>query len=179
VIFCRGCGLDLVEVRVAVGPGAEKALAARASAPDGLAKRRRDRLRRIGIDGTEDALTLEEKAIEVNSRALMGFLVGGGFSILSYFIYMSPPIGGAFWMLPVAFAIFFLSAATARVTQARSLRQLARRNAASLPAPADGYSKPARSIYETDELPAQPQSVTDATTRHLGPGVPLRDEQAE
>src|SRR5688500_244766 len=110
VIFCRGCGLDLVEVRVAVGPGAAKALAARSGIAERLAERRNRRLRRMGVQGTEDALSLEEKAIEVNSRALMGFLVGGGFSIVSYFIYMSPPIGGVFWMFPVAFAIFFLSA---------------------------------------------------------------------
>lgn len=167
VIFCRGCGLDLVEVRVAVGPGAEKALAARSSMSDRLSERRNRRLRRIGVDGTEDALTLEEKAIEVNSRALMGFLVGGGFSIVSYFIYMSPPIGGVFWMFPVAFAIFFLSAATARLVQARSLRALARReNPTALPGSKEHYTPPYRTRFETNDL-ERPPSVTDDTTRHL------------
>jgi hypothetical protein len=167
VIFCRGCGLDLVEVRVAVGPGAEQALAARSRVSDRLAERRQSRLRRIGVDGTEDALTLEEKAIEVNSRALMGFLVGGGFSIVSYFIYMSPPIGGVIWMFPVAFAIFFLSAATARLVQARSLRALARReNPPSLTGSKEEYTPPYRTRFETNDL-EHPPSVTDATTRHL------------
>lgn len=168
VIFCRGCGLDLVEVRVAIGPGAPNALAARSNVRDKLAERRQRRLRRIGIDGSEEALTLEEKAIELKSRALIGLLVGSGFSVLAYSIYNAPPIGGVFWMIPVAFAIFFLSTAAARFTQAASLASLASRNRSreALPEARETFIKPARSIYETDEL-AHPPSVTDATTRHL------------
>lgn len=173
VIFCRSCGLDLVEVRVAIAPVAQTAVSVRPRASDRIAERRQRRLRRIGVDGTEDALTLEEKAIELNSRALMGLLIGGGFSVLSYVIYGAPPIGGVFWMIPVAFAIFFLSTAVARFSQASALRRLAARSAApaALPERDDRYIKPARSLYETDGL-AQPHSVTDATTRHLS-----RDER--
>ena len=106
VIFCRGCGLDLVEVRVAIVPSG--AHPARGFVERSVARQNR-RLRRYGIDGTEDSLTLEEKAIELNSRGLLGLLLGGGFSVFSYFIYSAPPIGGIFWMLPVAFSIFFFS----------------------------------------------------------------------
>lgn len=173
VIFCRGCGLDLVEVRVAIGPGAGKALAAKSNWADQLSERQHRRMMRRGMVGDESPLTLEEKAIAIQSRALMGTLVGGGFAVLSYFIYLSPPVGGIFWMFPVAFAIFFLGASIGRFAQASALKKLARRHAAELPAPrsAQEYQKPARSIYETDELPAQPHSITDPTTRHLGKKV--------
>lgn len=169
VIFCRGCGLDLVEVRVAVGPGAEQALAARGTFAERVAEgqRRRQMRRLTRAHGGETPLTLEARAIELRSRGVMGGLTGIGFGVLSYFVYQAPPIGGVFWMIPVAFAIFFIAAAIGRLSQADALQRLARRETPdALAEPKETYIDPRRSRFDTQDL-EPPPSVTDATTRHL------------
>ena len=70
VIFCRGCGLDLVEVRVAVGPGAAQALAAKASFAERVADGRlRRQIQRAGFaDPIETPLTLEARTVSKTAR---------------------------------------------------------------------------------------------------------------
>ena len=166
VIFCRGCGLDLVEVRVAIVPGKLEP-----QRPAGLAERmsERQRVRRAGADAITDPLALEEKSISLASRGLMNVLVAAGLGYITVMVYSRPPVDGIFWMLPLLFTIIFASGALGRFVQAATLRSLARRHreSAALPQPCEDLITPARSLYQTDNLP-QPHSVTDATTKHLG-----------
>ena len=162
VIFCRGCGLDLVEVRVAIVP--DKLEPGRHVT---LAERRR--IRRSGADGSDSPLALEERSIALAARGLMNVLVAAGLGYITLMVYSRPPVDGIFWMLPLLFTIIFASGALGRFVQAATLRSLARRRRepAALPQPSEDLITPARSPYQTDNL-TQPHSITDATTRHLG-----------
>ena len=165
VIFCRGCGLDLVEVRVAIVP--DKLEPQRpASLAERLSERRR--IRRAGAEGISDPLALEEKSIALASRGLMNVLVAAGLGYITLMVYSRPPVDGIFWLLPLLFTIIFASGALGRFVQAATLRSLARRHrgSAALPQPREDLITPTRSPYQTDPLP-QPHSITDATTRHL------------
>ena len=170
VIFCRGCGLDLVEVRVAIVPGKLEP-----QVPMGMTERlsERRRIRRAGLDGTEGPLALEERSVGLAARGLMNLLIAAGMGYITVMVQMRPPVDGIFWLLPLAFTIIFFSSAVGRFAQAFSLRSLAKRQrgSAALPQPREDFITPARSPYQTDEL-KQPHSVTDATTRHLKARAP-------
>ena len=165
VIFCRGCGLDLVEVRVAIVP-----VKLEPHKPVALSERlsERRRIRRAGVDGTEGPLGLEEKSIGLAARGLMNVLVAAGLGYITVVVYSRPPVDGIFWLLPLLFTIIFTSGALGRFVQAATLRSLAnrQRETAALPQSREEFVTPARSPYQTDEL-KQPHSITDATTRHL------------
>lgn len=162
VIYCRGCGVDLGSVRTIM----DASVRGLAASPQ-LSKRQLRRMRRRGLDGTETPLTLATRAIEMQSGAIRGLILSGGFAFITYLIYQNPPVGGIFWLLPLAFTFFFFSATLSRFIQASMIKKLLRSNEqpAVLPDRELDYLQPPRSIYETDDL--QPRSVTDATTRHL------------
>lgn len=164
VIFCRGCGLDLVEVRVAIVPDKLEP-----HMPAGLSQKlaERRRIRRSGADETDSPLALEERSIGLAARGLMNVLVAAGLGYVTLMVYSRPPVDGIFWLLPLLFTIIFASSALGRFVQAATLRSLARRHRepAALPQPRQDPITPTRSPYQTDNL--QPHSVTDATTRHL------------
>jgi hypothetical protein len=132
-----------------------------------LSERQMRRMRRRGIDGAETPLTLATRAIDMQSSAIRGLILSGGFAFITYLIYQNPPVGGIFWLLPLAFTFFFFSATLSRFIQASMIKKLVNSNAqpAALHDRDSHYIQPPRSIYETDDL--QPRSVTDATTRHL------------
>jgi hypothetical protein len=125
-------------------------------------------MRRRGLDGSATPLTLAERAIEMQSNGVRGLFLSAGFAFITYLIYQNPPVGGIFWLLPLAFTFFFFSTTLSRFVQAGMIKKLLRETAqpAELPDREPDYLQPPRSIYETDEL-AQPRSVTDATTKHL------------
>ena len=164
VIYCRACGIDLAAVRGALlGPGQ-----ALSSSSVYLTPRQVRRLRRRGLNGTEAPLTIAERAIDLQSSGIRGLFLGGGFALITYLVYQNPPVGGIFWLLPLAFTFLFFSATLSRFIQAGMIKKLIR-TGQQPPALTDAkqdYIQPPRSIYETDEL-AQPRSITDATTRHL------------
>jgi hypothetical protein len=167
VIYCRGCGVDLASVRTILGASDRSMIA---SPKVHLSKRQLRRMRRRGIDvngGSETPLTLATRAIEMQSSAIRGLFLSGGFAFITYLIYQNPPVGGIFWLLPLAFTFFFFSATLSRFIQASMIKKLVNSNAqpAALPDREPDYIQPPRSIYETADL--QPRSVTDATTRHL------------
>ena len=165
VIFCRGCGLDLVEVRVAIVPGKLEP-----QRPAGLSQRlaERQRIRRAGAEGISDPIALEEKSISLATRGLMNMLVAAGLGYITLMIYSRPPVDGIFWLLPLLFTIIFTAGALGRFVQAATLRSLAKRQRepAALPQPREDFITPPRSPYQTDNL-TQPHSITDHTTRHL------------
>ena len=175
VIFCRGCGLDLVEVRVAIVPGKIEP-----HRPAGLSRKlaERRRIRRSGADETDSPLALEEKSVGLAARGLMNLLITVGMAYITLMVYSRPPVDGIFWLLPLAFTFIFFSGAVGRFAQAISLRSLARRQreTAALPHPSEDLIIPARSSYQTDNLP-QPPSITDATTRHLEAKAAKFDEE--
>jgi len=164
VMYCRGCGVDLASVR-SILESSQRGISGPARTE--LSKREIRRMRRRGLDGTESPITLGERAIEMQSTAIRGLFLSAGFAFITYLIYQNPPVGGIFWLLPLAFTFFFFSATLSRFIQANMIKKLLRsaEQAAALPDSQPEYIQPPRSIYETDDL--QPRSVTDATTRHL------------
>jgi hypothetical protein len=109
-----------------------------------------------------------EKHIELYSRGIRGLILGGGFLLIAGFVFSIPPRDGILWLIPMIFALFFLSMAVSRFVQAKGIKALSKKDdpAGLTPGQTD-YIEPARSIYETDDLVARPLSVTEHTTRHL------------
>lgn len=136
--FCRGCGAELTNVLAVV-------------------------------DGRKsDSMALAEKYITSFSRGVAGVSIGVGFLIISGIVFSIPPIGGFFWLLPLAFAVLCLSGGISRFVQAKGIKSLIKRDETSeLPPMQTEFIKPTRSIYQTDELLSSPSSVTEHTTRHL------------
>lgn len=165
VIYCRGCGVDLASVRTIL-VASDRSVVRPPSKQ--LSERQLRRMRRRGIDGTETSLTLAERAIDMQSKAIRGLFLTGGFAFITYLIYQNPPVGGIFWLLPLAFTFFFFSTTLSRFVQSSMIKKLLRETTqpAEMPERQPEYLQPSRSMYETDEL-AQPSSITDATTRHL------------
>jgi hypothetical protein len=71
----------------------------------------------------------------------------------------------------LAFASFFLGTGISRLVQSRAITKLREpeppQSTPELPSGQPEYFKPARSIYETDDLLGEPRSVTEKTTTHL------------
>ncbi|MDI1241049.1 MAG: hypothetical protein PSX80_03910 [bacterium] len=164
MLYCRGCGADLASVRTALMASDQGSIVSREVQ---LSERQLRRLRRRGFDGTETPLALSERVIEAQRSAIRGLFLSVGFGFITAIVYSSPPVGGIFWLLPLAFTFFFFSATLSRFVQAGMIKKLLRETTppVALPDTQPEYFQPPRSIYETDDL--QPRSVTDATTRHL------------
>ena len=139
--YCRGCGADLSNV-VALVTGKVR-----------------------------DSPALAEKQIDLFSSGLRGAIIGAGFLIVagvSFGISIKLAIMGLFML---AFASFFLGTGISRLVQSRAIKKLREpQHPKRTPELASGqpeYFKPARSIYETDDLIGEPRSVTENTTTHL------------
>ena len=135
--FCRGCGADVGNVLAVV-------------------------------DG-KPISSVTEKHIDLYTRGLRGLILGLGFVLVSgasFAISMRLAVLGIFAM---AFAVIFLGTGISRLVQAKALRQLREpdHDKHTLAPGQEPYLELPRSIYETDELPTTPHSVTDHTTRHL------------
>lgn len=139
--YCRGCGADLSNV-VALVTGKKR-----------------------------DSPALAEKQIDLFSSGLRGVIIGAGFLIVagvSFGISIRMAIMGLFML---AFASFFLGTGISRLVQSRAIKKL-RDPEHPQPTPElmpgqPEYFKPARSIYETDDLVGSSRSVTENTTTHL------------
>ncbi|MEO8041047.1 MAG: zinc ribbon domain-containing protein [Acidobacteriota bacterium] len=142
--YCRGCGADLTNV-VALVTGKVR-----------------------------DSPALAEKQIDLFASGLRGVMIGVGFLIVagvSFGISIKLAIMGLFML---AFASFFIGTGVPRLLQSRAIKKL-REPEHPKPTPEltpgqPEYFKPARSIYETDDLIGAPRSVTENTTTHLKMG---------
>jgi hypothetical protein len=139
--YCRGCGADLSSV-VALVTGKVR-----------------------------DSPVLAEKQIDLLASGLRGVLIGVGFLIVagvSFAISIKLAFLGVFML---AFASFFLGTGISRLVQSRAIRKLREpdqpKATPELTPGQPEYFKPARSIYETDDLIGAPRSVTENTTTHL------------
>lgn len=161
VLYCRGCGVDLAPVRQSV------TLAAAPDMSANLSERQLRRMKRRGIGEGVTPLALESRAIDLQSGGMRAGLMAAGFGIATFFIYARPPVGGIFWLFFLIPTFVFLATSVSRFVQAAMIKKLLRstEQPAALPDKQPDYIQPPRSIYETDDL--HPQSVTDATTRHL------------
>lgn len=139
--FCRVCGADVSNVPAA-----------------------------MAIKRTGD-LSLEEKQIDLYGGGMRGALIGLGFLIssgIAFAVSMRVAVLALFFL---AFASFFLGTGISRLLQSRALKRLIDRDRPELPAASDvalpDQFKPARSLYETEDLAQLPASVTEHTTMHL------------
>ena len=141
--FCRGCGADLSNALATVGGKAP---------PD---------------------LPLAEKQIELYSAGLR-YLIGGiGFLIVAGVAFGISVRLAVLGIFALAFGFVFVGSGISRMVQSRALRRLREQAAtdhtvtALSPGRMD-YIGPPSSIYETDDLVANPpRSVTAHTTTHL------------
>ena len=148
--FCRGCGADVGNV--------------------------------LAVVEGKPISPVAERHIDLYARGLRGLILGLGFVIVSgasFAISMRLAVLGIFAM---AFAVIFLGTGISRLVQAKALKQL-REPDHDKPALTPGqepYLELPRSIYETDELPTTPHSVTDHTTKHLeiDPKVPRGETES-
>ena len=139
--FCRGCGADVGNVLAAI----------EGRVPEHFAQ--------------------AEKQIDHFSRGVRGLVIGIGFLIVSGVAFGVSMRLGVLGVFALAFAFFFLGTGVSRLIQARSLKALrSPKKIEPTPALAPGepeYLKPARSIYDTDDLVSRPGSITEHTTTHL------------
>lgn len=137
--YCRGCGVDVSGVIAAV-------------------------------EGRPpDVTALAEKHIDLFSRGLRGLVMGVGFLFVAIVAFGISSRLAVLAIFALAFAFVFLGTGISRLVQASGMKRL-RKASAEQPALTPGtteYVKPARSLYETDDLIALPASVTDHTTHRL------------
>lgn len=140
--FCRGCGADPATMLAIVG-------------------------------GKSNAMPeLSEKYIDFFGSGMRGLIIGIGFLIVSgaAFAISSRLIIVGLVLMAVAF--YFAGSGISRLLQAKAIKALSKRDEpAALPPGQVDYIKPARSIYETDDLAASPFSVNEKTTTHLEMGL--------
>ena len=144
--FCRDCGVDISN---ALTP-AKKA-------------RGRSLMERMSTDH----MSVAEKQIELFSRGVRGLIMGVGLFIVSALAFLLTT-RLTFPLFMLAFGFLLVGTGISRLIHARGLKQLSKRDepAALSPGQAD-YIRPQGSIYQTDDLAAQPLSVTERTTTHL------------
>jgi hypothetical protein len=139
--FCRGCGADLSNVLMVV---------------DGKAPA---------------APQLAEREIDLWSRGWRGLIGGVGFLVLSglgFGLSMRTWVMGFFGLM---FAIVFLATGISRFIQARALKRLRGGSFGGSPSTLtpghiDHVQLP-RSLFESNDLTAEPRSVTEHTTTRL------------
>lgn len=139
--FCRSCGADLGNVLAVV---------------DGKAPRA--------------GLPLAEKQIELSSAGWRGLLGGFGFLIVASLAFaMSGKITFPLFML--VFGFVFIATGISRFIQARGLARLLERTGTEhqrvISSGNPDYIQPQRSLFQTDDLNAAPESITERTTTHL------------
>jgi hypothetical protein len=168
--FCRGCGVDLSNVLAVIPatPGVPPTTPRQKRLP--FLREESKYYSRWGMSGaSSEPQSLAEKQVELSSAGWRGLIGGLGFLIvaaLSFGISGNLAVLGLFMLV---FATVFLAGGISRFIQARGLKKL-RESEASGPALTPGqpdYISPTRRLFETDELTADPPSVTEHTTTHL------------
>src|SRR5437868_1488685 len=140
--FCRGCGVDMSNL-----------LAAPTTAALG---------RRFSGKRGDAPMSIAEKQIELFSRGIRGIIMGAGLFIVSALAFVLSTRGLTFSLFMLAFGFLLAGTGISRLIHARGLKALCKREepAALVPGQTD-YIKPRGSIYQTDDLLAQPLSVTE------------------
>ena len=129
----------------------------------------------------EQMLIAEDNSAELFSTGIRNIILGFGFLFAAVFLFMIPPRDGVFWLLMMIPGFSLFASGVSRLVKADALKKerAARTTVIKqstfaanqpkkelLPSQTD-YVKPQKSIYETDDLVAEPLSVTEVTTRHL------------
>jgi hypothetical protein len=148
--FCRGCGANLGGVLASL---------------EGKTKRPPA----IFNDTGKPPRSLEERAIILQSRAIRGAITTVAFLLGSALLFFVAPPTGIAWIVLLTLGLVVLAGTIARATQASGYRKLAakQQHPAELGSARQEFVKPAGSIYDTDDLPAAPFSVTERTTNLL------------
>jgi hypothetical protein len=142
--FCRGCGVELGALLVAAPASGRKA------------------------SRGADARSLAEKQIDIYSRGLRGLMIGVGLILVAAFALILTTRSLPVALFSLIFGVVLLGTGVSRLVQAKGLKALSERaEPAALPSGQTEYIKPARSVFDTDDLSAVPVSVTENTTRHL------------
>ena len=129
----------------------------------------------------EQMIVAEENHAELYSTGIRNVILGFGFLFAAVFLFMIPPHDGIFWLLMMIPGFSLLASGISRLVKSDALEKerTARVNVVQppifaanqpikeLPPTQTDYVSPAKSIYETDDLVAEPRSVTENTTRHL------------
>lgn len=130
------------------------------------------------VDGTlSDEEITKNSPAELFSSGVRNIVLGFGFLAAAVFLFMIPPRDGIFWLMMMIPGFCLLASGIGRILKSDSVkkevgdaRQLSlstKHLGRELPPSQTDYIKPQSSIYETDDLTAEPRSVTENTTRHL------------
>ena len=147
--FCRSCGANLSSVLAVVE----------------------------GSLSEESGLTAKDSPTELFSTGIRNIVLGFGFIAVGVFLFTIPPQDGIFWLFAMIPGFVLLASGIGRVIKSEAAKKEAKeinkralsvnqQNRALPPSQTD-YVKPQSSKYETDDLVAEPRSVTEATTRNL------------
>jgi hypothetical protein len=139
--YCRGCGADLSAVMAAIAGKAP-------GSPE-----------------------LAMKHIELFGSGLRGLIIGVGLLIVAAVGLGISARLGVLVVFALAFAFLSLGIGISRMVQARAIKRLSQPKPTESPAALSSgerdYIKPARSIYQTEDLVTTPRSITEHTTTHL------------
>jgi hypothetical protein len=151
--FCRSCGSDLSNV-LAVIEG------------------------KFLIENTDSS---EDSLAKLYSSGIRNIVFGFGFSAAAILLHTIPPHEGILWLLLMITGISLLASGISRWVKADALKKerTVRRKfqqppifaetqpKKELPPPQTDYIKPQKLPYETEDLIAEPRSITENTTRQL------------
>lgn len=145
--FCRGCGANLSNI-LAVVEGS-----------------------------ISDEEVAKNSPAELYSTGIRNIVLGFGFMGVGFFVFLIPPRDGMFWLLLMIPGFVLLASGIGRVVRSeaakKDTKEINKRALSvnqpnrALPPSKTDYVKPQSSPYKTDDLAAQPRSVTEATTRQL------------
>ncbi len=148
--FCRSCGVNLIGVLLVVDGNLPENL----SVPE------------------------NNKVAEIYSTGVRNLILGFGFGFTA-FIVKSMPGDTYFWTLFLIPAFCLLASGISRIVKAEELKNTRKSTPFQIPSlPLNtankqlspnqtGFIKPQKSIYDTEELVGQPNSVTENTTKLL------------
>lgn len=130
------------------------------------------------VDGTlSDEEVAENNPAELFSTGVRNVVLGFGFLAAAVFLFMIPPRDGILWLLVMIPGFCLLASGIGRILKSDSVKKevnearqpslSTQQSGRGLPPSQTDYIKPQSSIYETDDLTAEPRSVTENTTRQL------------
>ncbi len=151
--FCRSCGADLSNVLAVVE----------------------------GKFSVENVASSEDSSAELYSTSIRNIILGFGFLTAAVFLFTIPPNNGILWLLAMITGFCLLASGISRWVKADALKKertlrgnvpkqpifTATQPNKELPPTQTDYVKPQKSIYQTEDLAVEPQSVTEETTRQL------------
>jgi hypothetical protein len=151
-LFCRSCGANLSNVLAVVN----------------------------GELSPQAGLDSENSLAHLQSSGIRNTILGGGFIVVSIFL-KSLPGDTSFWLLFMIAAVCLIASGVSRIIKAEALKESQTKKSLTPPSnPALSVSPTAKelpstspdyvssnSLFKTNELPSQPVSVTEGTTRNL------------